>query len=108
MSEETVPPLKREALDQIPAVQQELVEFWAMLQQITATMLQKLAGFDPDRLPALELAEWVEGHLVIAHHLVNAVIDLHKRLWPLQEHTPDPEFLEMVIHDLEDDAAPTD
>ena len=108
MPEQPVPPLKREALDQIPTVPQNLVEYWSVLQQTSTTVLPKLEGFDPDRLPASQLAQWVEGNQVILQRLVNPLLKLHHRLWTLQEYAPAPELLDMLIEDLEDEAAPTD
>jgi hypothetical protein len=108
MPEFDVPPLKREALDQIPTVQQDLLTYWAGMQQISAQLLPALEAFDPDRIQAGRVAQWVEANRKLLQSYVDPLIRLSHRLSTLQERPPDPEWLAFLVEEIEDEAAPTD
>src|SRR5262245_43556256 len=89
MDEPLVPPLTREALDQLPTVQQALLEFWQALAALAADVATGSVHIHPDRVPARELHEWVVWHSHLLEVVFKATGKLDRQVWELLE-TPGP------------------
>lgn len=102
------PPLTREALEQIPAVLENLRTLWSALATLAPEVHAGLANMDPERMPAPALALEVAWQKHLLEIFLQVSGRIHWQLFRVQEHDWIVDHTEFLAQEIEDDAAVTD